>query len=579
MGISLVEVLIVSALITLVFGALISSFSYSVNLINNTEAKLSALSIANDRMEYIRSLPYADVGVIAGDPAGNIPQTSTTTLNGIEFIERVRIDWINDPGDDVAGIDGNGIIFDYKKVRLEYTWNRGGATSSVVLLSNIVPRSIETTTGGGTARIIVIDSEAGLLPGASVRLYGSSSTFPYDVTNFTNYNGEALFNVRADSGYQVEVTANISGDQYSTDQTYEATTTNPNPSVSPFTVLEADVSTLTFQIDELSDLDINTFSDWSDQYFREDFADLLSVASSSGVRSFAGELELANTLGVYDTSGVVYVGPINPAGLLGWDTVRVARDIPANTTQEVQLFTGVGTGPYTFTLIPEIDLPGNLAGFTDNIIDISELSTSVYSSIFVGINLTTSDTTVSPQVDEIDVYYRDGETSLGSVGFDIQGAKLIGTEDDASPIYKFTDSLTTDLSGEHTITDLEFDEYTLNISGGRDIASACPAHPFSHLAGINGNLDLRLVGGAANTLRVNVVDVTGRVLPGVEVNVNRTGYDVTQETDNCGQTFFTGGLIAEEDYEVNITAAGYVGQTIDPYEIDGDTFLQVIMTE
>jgi len=82
-GFSLVEAIIVAALATIVFGALFSSFQYSLKLVNNSRAKLSALSVANDRMEYFRSLPYDSVGVVAGYPTGTIPQNSTTTLNGI----------------------------------------------------------------------------------------------------------------------------------------------------------------------------------------------------------------------------------------------------------------------------------------------------------------------------------------------------------------------------------------------------------------------------------------------------------------------------------------------------------------
>lgn len=125
------------------------------------------------------------------------------------------------------------------------------------------------------------------------------------MTQFTDASGAALFNVPADSGYQVEVTANLFGEQYSTDATYEATTSNPNPVVAPFTVLESDVSTLTFQIGELSDLTIKTYSDVTEGQFNETFDDLLAVASSSGVVG-NGDLELFDTAGVYETSGYVF---------------------------------------------------------------------------------------------------------------------------------------------------------------------------------------------------------------------------------------------------------------------------------
>lgn len=576
-GLSLVEVVIVAALTTLVFGTLMYSFKYSLELINHSRAKLSALSVANDRMEYFRSLPYDDVGVVAGYPAGTIPQNSTTTLNGIEFIERVRVDYVDDDADGTAGADSNGIILDYKKVRLEYIWEINGATSSIQLVTNIVPRSVETTAGGGTARINVLDSDSSLLSGASVRLFSSSSTFAYDVTTFTDASGASLFNIPADSGYQVEVTANISGKDYSTAMTYVATTSNPNPIVAPFSVVESDVSTMTFQIGELSDLNITTFSAVDDQIFTEDFADLLAVASSSNVSVSGGDLVLEDTLGVYDNTGYVYLGPITPASLVDWYGLRIATDIPTNTSHNVQFFTS--SGPDIYDLIPEVDLAGNNIGFTGNIVDLSILEPLTYPSIYVGITLNTTDTSVTPEIDEVNVFYRQSETFLPNMSFDIHGNKTIGTDASAQPIYKYTNSLSTDGSGVLTISDLEFDDYTFDILGGYDIASACPANPFTQIAGEDGELDLVLVADATDTLRVTVVDVSGAVLPGASVNLTRSGYDVTHITDGCGQVFFTGGVSAEADYTIDVSATGYTDETVTPFEINADTSTTIILAE
>lgn len=576
-GFSLVEVIIVAAVSTIIFGALLSSFKYSLELMSNSRAKLSALSVATDRMELFRSLSYDDVGVISGYPAGTIPQNSTTTLNGIEFQERVRVDYIDDPADGVAGADANGIILDYKQIRLEYVWEINGATSSIQLISNIVPRSIETTAGGGTARINVIDADATLLPGAEVRMYGSSSTFPYDVTSYTDASGAALFNVPADSGYQVEVTASISGHDYSTDQTYEATTTNPNPIVAPFSVLESDVSTLTFQIGELSDLDIVTLSAITEGSLLEEFSDLLAVASSSLVETVTGELVLENTLGVYETSGETFLGPIEPSPLLGWQTLRVSATLPTNTSHHVHFYTGTTTGPYT--LIPDSELPGNAIGFTDTIVDISGLESVTYPAVFVGVFLETTDTSVTPAIDEVSVYYRESVTSLPTITFDIRGDKTIGTDALLVPIYKYTDSLVTDGSGEITISDVEFDTYTLTVPASYDIAVGCPAHPFVQQAGVEGELELVLVGNAASTLRVSVADSLGRVIPGASVNLTRSGYDVTHLTNICGQVFFTGGLTDDTDYTIDVTATGYVDESISSFEVNSDTVTAVTLTE
>lgn len=577
-GFSFIEIIVVSALSALIFGALFSSFQFTLELISDSRAKLSALSVANDRMEYFRSLPYDDVGTISGIPAGTIPQNSTTTLNGIEFAERVLVDFVDDPADgqDTATTsDSNAIPADYKRIKVEYTWNIGNGTSSISLISNIVPRSIETTAGGGTARINVIDADSTLLPGATVRLVNNTITPAIDVTRITDASGAALFSgAPAASGYEVEVTANIAGEQYSTTGTYQVTASNPSPAVAPFAVLEADVSTLTFQVGELSDVDIATYSAIAEGSMREDFANMLSVATSSNVETVAGKAVLENTVGVYRNSGTVFTQVITPSPLQSWEVVRVAAELPVDTDYAVRFYTGAGP----FTLIPDSELAGNSVGFTDSLIDISELDPGAYPSITAGITLSTSDTSVTPEVDEIEVFYVQSSTARPATTFDIYGTKTIGSDASSSPIFKYDTSFTTDSNGEYSITGLEFDQYMVENQAGLDIKSACPGYPYAHIAGEDGELALTLVSNAANTARVKVVDGLDRLVPGATVTLSRPGYNQSQNTNICGQAFFTGGISANTDYELTVSAAGYSDVNFTALTVDGDTTETVSLT-
>jgi hypothetical protein len=579
-GVSFVEIIVVSALSAMIFGALFSSFQFTLALISDSRAKLSALSVANDRMEYFRSLPYDDVGTISGIPPGTIAQNGTSTLNGIEFAERVLVEYVDDPADgqDTATTsDSNAIPSDYKRIKVEYTWDIGNGTSSIALISNIVPRSVETTAGGGTARINVIDSNSMLLPGASVRLLNDTTTSTIDVTRLTDTSGAALFSgAPAGSNYEVIVTANIGGDQYSTTGTYRATTSNPSPSVAPFAVLEADVSTLTFQIGELSDLDISTYSALSEGSMFEEFTDLLATATSTNVAVVSGAAVLENTAGVYQASGIVYTEIITPSPLDRWETVRVAADVPVNTDYAVRFYTGTGTGP--FILIPDAELSGNSVGFADSLIDISELDAVGYPSITVGIALETSNPAQTPAIDEIAVFYTQSQTPRASITYDITGTKTIGTNSSSSPIFKYDTSFTTDGSGEYTLIDLEFDQYLIENRAGLDVASACSAYPYVHRAGVDGELSLTLVAGAGNTARIQVVDVLGRTIPGVEVTLSRPGYSQTLDTNVCGQVFFTGGVSAESDYTLDVSVAGYANQSLSPVDVSGDAFQSVTLS-
>ena len=575
-GFTFVELIFVSAISVMIFGALFVSFQYTLELVAVSRSKLSALSLANDRMEYFRSLPYDSVGIVAGFPAGAVPQNSTSTLNGIEFAERVRIDYVDDPADNTLGVDDNDIITDYKQIRLEYTWELNGETRDLSLVSYIVPRSIETDEGGGTVRINVLDADSTPLPGASVQLFSSSSTFSYNVTNPTNADGAALFAVPADSGYQVSVTATIAGNQYSTAGTYVVTTANPNPVVAPFAVVEAGISTLTFQIGELSDLTITTLSDFVDDSELESFDTLTNIATSSNVTVAAGELVLEDTLGVYESSGTAFLDPIVPGSRVSWETLRVGAGVPADTEYVVQLYTGEPTAGYA--LIPDTDLPQNSSGFRDTLIDISALDVGDYPTTTVGITLTTTNTSLTPEVYEIEIFWRDSMTPRSGQSLYVRGDKIIGTNASSTSIYKATTTITTDGSGEVTLSDLEFDTYIATTTSSYDLATACPAHPFRHEAGVDGELLLHYVGNAANTLRAVITDSLGQAIPGVSVQLERSGYDVTQTTNTCGQTFFTGGLADETDYELTVSVPGYVTQIVDPFTVSGDTVTEITLS-
>ena len=574
-GMMFIELIIVAAISVIIFGALFVAFQTTLELVATSRAKLSALALANDRMEYFRSLPYADVGVVAGFPAGTIPQTSTLSLNQITFNERVRVDYVDDPSDDVAGVDDNGITTDYKQIRLIYQWDVNGETKELTLTSYIVPRSIETDSGGGTARIIVLDADSTPLQGATVELVSASTTFTYERTVVTNPSGIATFSVPQDSGYAVTVSATIGGRQYSTSSTYEATVNNPNPVVGPFAVVEAGISTLTFVIGELSDLTVYTKSAIIENSTEELFANATGIALATDTNVAGGELRLQDTAGVYAPTGTAYLTTIAPATLDRWEVVQVVPDIPVNTNFVVQLFTGDAVSGYT--LIPDAELAGNSTGFTDTLIDISELDSTLYATTTIGITLSTTDTSVTPAIDELVVHWRESDTARSAMTLDLHGSKIIGTQTDLTPIYKATSTITTDGSGEYQLAGIEYDTYTFAPTGSFDLATACSQHPYTVAAGTTSELELVYVSNAPHTLRVSVLDSLGRPISGADVRLQRSGYDVSQDTNTCGQTFFTGTLSDNSDYTLTVSRAGYTSEVTSSFSISDDTVTTVTL--
>ena len=565
-GFSLVEVLVVIGISLIIFVGLFASFEYSLKLIAQSRAKMTALTVANDQMEYIRSLSYDAVGTVSGIPSGLLPQISTTTLNGIDFTKRILVEYIDDDADGVGASDSNAITTDYKQTKVSVSWNINGNANEVFLVSNITPRSIETNVGGGTLRVNVFDADVQPLPGASVRVVNNTIVPNIDVTRTTDASGIALFG-GAPAGPDYEIF--VFGTGYSSDQTYMATTTLPTPSTQPVAVVEADISTMNFFIDRTSELTVHTLSGKTTQEYTETFTDMTGIVEFTDVALADGAMGLATSGSAYVSSGDLFLTPLTPSPLDAWEFLVASGTVPFNTAATIRFYTSTSTAD----LIPDSDLPGNGIGFSVGTVDISALSKDTYPSIVVGITLETSDTSITPTVDEVQLLYLESETGLAGVDLYMQGSKTIGTNASGTDIYKTTNSITTDSNGEYVFPDLEWDAYTFTVSG-YDIAEACSNNPLDLSPNTTETMDLVLVADSASTLRVVAETISGTKLISAEVTLERPGFSETMDTSTCGQVFFT-GLNSNTDYELTVSPSGFAAQTISAITITSDEVMVV----
>jgi len=482
----------------------------------------------------------------------------------------VLIEYVDDDADGSGALDSNGILTDYKRIKIEYEWNISGASSSFSIASSIVPRSIETNAGGGTIRVNVFDAEVAPLQGMSVRLYNASTTSPVDVTRFTDASGAALFTgAPAGSGYEIFV----SSTGYSSDQTYAATTSLPFPTTLPVAVLEGDVSTMNFQIDRLS---TSTFRFVEDQIFdttTETFTDLSGVATSSAVVSVSGDLVLTDTAGVYDATGEAWLNPISPTPLASWGVLKMSTALMAQTAVRVYFYTSTSTSD----IIPDSDLPGNSTGFATDVIDLRSLDVDEYDTLVPRIVLSTTNTSVTPHVLELEHLYLESEDVLSGEAVTIVSAKSIGTDAGASPIAKYSLGTTTNGAGAVFLPNLEWGAYTAALSG-YVVESACPANPTTVDPDTTSTSTFALRPSTANTLRVAVHDSVGVEIIGATVDLTLGGTTYTKTTDWCGQAFF-GGLAADTSYRLDVSKSDYITNTVDPFDISGQRIQDVTLAE
>lgn len=224
------------------------------DLVSYTRARISARHIASEEIETIRNAPYDDVGTIGGIPAGIFEQERQVLRNGQTYTVRTRIGYVDDEFDGTFPEDT--LSTDYKRVRVDVSW--GGLQESnfseVTMVTDIAPDGIETEVGGGTLSILVFNALGEPVPQALVEVTANTNP-PVDTSYFTSDTGRVVIPGApiCTSCYQITV----SKDGYSTDRTYSVEEIE-NPTKPMATIIEANLTEISFTIDEYASLALVT---------------------------------------------------------------------------------------------------------------------------------------------------------------------------------------------------------------------------------------------------------------------------------------------------------------------------------
>src|SRR3989344_1632962 len=261
-GFTMVETLVALAVLGIFFASLALIIQQILQNVGESRVRETALALAQTKMETVRNLPYVDVGTVGGIPSGAILPTETVALNNQDFIVTTSILYVDDLFDDVAPQDL--INTDYKRVRVEITW--GGvypARYPVTLVTNIAPKGIETIAGGGTLFLQVFNAQALPVSGATVTIDNTAVNPQIHMQTLTNSNGLVVIPgaPACIACYQITVTKT----NYSTDKTY-STQEVANPLTPLATVIEGQLTQLSFAIDQVSSLIINSLGSRASGY-------------------------------------------------------------------------------------------------------------------------------------------------------------------------------------------------------------------------------------------------------------------------------------------------------------------------
>lgn len=558
-GVSMIDVVVGSALVLVIFLALIGVLRTSLLLASVAKAKAGATAVANTQMEYIRSLPYDSVGTVGGIPAGLIAQYATTTQNNIPYATRTFIEYVDDAADGSGVADSNGITTDYKRIKVSVTYTVRSKQREVALVSNYAPPSIETTTNGGTLKILVVNATGGPVAGATVQIVNASTSPTVNLTTFSDATGTVLLGGAATSTqYQVY----ISKAGYSSAQTYLRDTTNQNPTPGYLTVVKNVTTTSTFAIDQLGTLAVGAFYPIAATSTVDTLTDSSKLATQSSTMVSGGSLTLLNS-GEYAPSGTARTVSVAPSRLAAWVSASTTISTPSGTTLAVQVADGTGA------LLPDAVLAGNSVGFSGTSINLSGISTTTYPSLSLIANLTTNASTTTSSLADWSINALAGPIPVSGVALTLTGTKTVGSTGAGAPIYKTIVSTTTNATGFGSLS-LEWDSYSLSLAG-YDVIDACYAPSFAlSPGGASNNVMYLGTTNSTHQVLVTVQDSAGAVVPGATVTLSRTGFSQDATTTSCGAAYF-GGL-SSGTYTVTITKSGYTTTAYTNVSVSGHTF-------
>jgi hypothetical protein len=557
-GMTLIDVVVGTALVLIIFLALFGALRASLLLSTLIKNEATANAIAQNQIEYIRSLPYASVGTVGGIPSGTIAQNATTTEDKINYGVRTFIDYYDDPADGTGSNDTNGITTDYKRIKVTVSYQLGSKTWTETLVSDYAPLGMETTLNGGTLQIVVVNASGVAVPGATVTIVNASTSPAVNLTTFSDSNGMVYLPGAATS---TQYTVSVTKAGYSTAQTYARTVSNQNPTPGYLTVVQSQTTSGTFAIDALASLTMNSFSPIATSTFSDNFANGSKIASYMNTAAGGGALYLLSG----SSSGSAISSTTAPTYLASWGALNATYNTPAGTAVYVHVVDRTGT------LIPDSVLPGNAAGFASFPVNLQNISTSTYPALALSASFTSAASS-TPSLTNWSLSYSKGPTPLPNVSFTLTGAKTIGTSGAGAPIYKTTMNGNTGSTGS-VPESLEWDSYSILVPS-YDIEDACGIPPYSLSPGRSVSESLVLGPQTSNSMLVSVTDSSGNPLSGVSVTLSRSGYSSTVTSSSCGNAYF-GAISAASDYTVSISKTGYTTTNATGVAASGETLYAI----
>ncbi len=584
---TLIDVIVGTALMLIIFLGIFGAYQLGLKVVSISQVKITATSLANQKLEEARNLPYRKVGIEGVDEEGAIKSTEYYPSDTEEYTIVSSVDCVLDGADGLTPEDN--CPCDYKKITVTVTSpvQFGG---EVTLSTVIAPKNNiqECEKKGGVLEVSAFNAKGEGLSSIEVQVEDIiTGNKKYCLTDLNGKcageNGIFLNTSLEPENYKVTVPRPGTSSDYSQEQTFKSgetydSKTIANPEKPNPTILEGQITEMSFSIDLLSAFWIETKSSRGKKSFDDEFNNLSKISDYSNISLSEGEVTLAKTNGDYLSSGYLISTDITSPNLQGWNQFSWIESNPLDT-QIVYQILYFDSQNEVWVLIPDSDLAENSTGLGPSPVDLSSLDQTVYSPLKAKATLSTVDLSQTPRLLEWHISYFTQVAQPITTSFVLRGGKIVGTDAAEDPIYKYLPTSQT-INKSGSISGLEWDTYNFSnftISGeGVELEEAIPGQilldgTLSVNLSPDTNQPLTLYLAAENTLLVRVKDSEslGPVFS-AQVRLYNTGlgYDRTQPTDQNGETFFI--PLEEATYNLEVTAEGYESYE-DQVWVSGDT--------
>jgi prepilin-type N-terminal cleavage/methylation domain-containing protein len=256
-GFTIIELLVSAGIFAILAVGILGIFTILSKTVKVAREKTVVSALATDYLEIVRNMSYSQVGTMSGNPNGQLPDYAnayTQKIGPYTYKIFYEITYIDDSSDGTILSGTDFAPNDYKQVKMDILNTNLNQTTSFV--TNVVPKGLEGTLDAGALYIQVIDANGSPVQGANIHITYPTTTPSIILDRQSDSTGHWI-EVGLSEGvnaYRIVVTK--SG--YSSDQTYPATVQNPNPIKPDATILEGQVTRITFSIDLLANLNIKT---------------------------------------------------------------------------------------------------------------------------------------------------------------------------------------------------------------------------------------------------------------------------------------------------------------------------------